>query len=219
MNGASVYSASNWRRKSIRIRCDHRGANVQRREGCRILGELVKISPKHIGVGQYQHDINQGLLDSALTNVVEDCVNRVGVDLNTASPSLLSYIAGINTGIAKNIVAYREDNGRFQDRKELKKVAKLGDKTFNQCAGFMRIAEGKNPLDSTSVHPESYEAAELMLKKLGIDKSEIGKGGARQIEEKILKMYPAEKKQPKPAGNGLAALAALLPDEKGTAET
>jgi uncharacterized protein len=136
------------------------------------------------------------------------------VDLNTASPSLLSYIAGINAGIAKNIVSYREENGRFQDRKELKKVSKLGDKTFNQCAGFMRIAEGKNPLDSTSVHPESYEAAEQMLKKLEIDKSEIGKGGARQIEDKILKMYPAEKKQPKPAGSGLAALAALLPDEK-----
>ena len=175
---------------------------------------MVKISPKHIGVGQYQHDINQGLLDSALTNVVEDCVNRVGVDLNTASPSLLAYIAGINAGIAKNIVSYREENGKFQDRKELMKVAKLGEKTFNQCAGFMRISEGKNPLDTTSVHPESYSAAELMLKKLGMDKSEIGKGAAKQIEDKIIAMYPSEKKKPKPAGNGFAALAALLPDEK-----
>jgi uncharacterized protein len=119
-------------------------------------------------------------------------------------------------GIAKNIVAYREDKGRFNDRNELKKVAKLGEKTFNQCAGFMRIAEGKNPLDGTSVHPESYAAAELMLKKLGIDKSEIAKGGAKQIEDKILQMFPVEKKQPKPVGNGLAALAALLPDEKET---
>jgi uncharacterized protein len=213
--GASVYSASKVATEEYPdLDVTTRGAMSIGRRLQDPLAELVKISPKHIGVGQYQHDINQGLLDGALTNVVEDCVNRVGVDLNTASPSLLSYIAGVNAGIAKNIVAYREEKGRFLDRKELKKVAKLGEKTFNQCAGFMRIAEGKNPLDSTSVHPESYEAAELMLKKLGIDKSEIGKGGAKQIEDKILKMYPVEKKQPKPAGNGLAALAALLPDEK-----
>jgi uncharacterized protein len=175
------------------------------------LAELVKISPKHIGVGQYQHDINQGNLDSALTNVVEDCVNRVGVDLNTASPSLLSYIAGINMGIAKNIVAYREEKGKFDDRKELKKVAKLGEKTFNQCAGFMRIAEGKNPLDGTSVHPESYSAADTMLKKLGIDKTDIAKGGAKDIEERICKAYPivTQKKQSETRGQGLAALAAL----------
>ncbi len=213
--GASVYSASKVATEEYPdLDVTTRGAMSIGRRLQDPLAELVKISPKHIGVGQYQHDINQGLLDGALTNVVEDCVNRVGVDLNTASPSLLSYIAGINSGIAKNIVAYREEKGRFLDRKELKKVAKLGEKTFNQCAGFMRIAEGKNPLDSTSVHPESYEAAELMLKKLGIDKSEIGKGGAKQIEDKILEMYPVEKKQPKPAGTGLAALAALLPDEK-----
>lgn len=214
--GASVYSASKVATEEYPdLDVTTRGAMSIGRRLQDPLAELVKISPKHIGVGQYQHDINQGLLEGALTNVVEDCVNRVGVDLNTASPSLLSYIAGINAGIAKNIVAYREENGSFRDRKELKKVAKLGEKTFNQCAGFMRISEGKNPLDSTSVHPESYEAADQMLKKLGIDKSEITKGGAKQIEEKILKMYPAEKKQrPKPAGNGLAALAALLPDEK-----
>ncbi len=213
--GASVYSASKVATEEYPdLDVTTRGAMSIGRRLQDPLAELVKISPKHIGVGQYQHDINQNLLDNALTNVVEDCVNRVGVDLNTASPSLLSYIAGINSGIAKNIVVYREENGRFQNRKELMKVAKLGEKTFNQCAGFMRISEGKNPLDSTSVHPESYEAAELMLKKLGIDKSEIAKGGAKQIEDMILKMYPVEKKQPKPAGSGLAALAALLPDER-----
>lgn len=213
--GASVYSASKVATEEYPdLDVTTRGAMSIGRRLQDPLAELVKISPKHIGVGQYQHDINQGLLDGALTNVVEDCVNRVGVDLNTASPSLLSYIAGINMGIAKNIVAYREEKGRFNDRNELKKVAKLGEKTFNQCAGFMRIAEGKNPLDGTSVHPESYDAAEQMLKKLGIDKSEIFKGGAKQIEDKILKMYPVEKKPTKPVGNGLAALAALLPDEK-----
>lgn len=214
--GASVYSASKVATEEYPdLDVTTRGAMSIGRRLQDPLAELVKISPKHIGVGQYQHDINQGLLDGALTNVVEDCVNRVGVDLNTASPSLLSYIAGINAGIAKNIVAYREEKGRFSDRNELKKVAKLGDKTFNQCAGFMRIAEGKNPLDSTSVHPESYAAADLMLKKLGIDKSEIVKGGAKQIEDKIIKMYPTEKKQPQKAvAGGLAALAALLPDEK-----
>lgn len=215
--GASVYSASKVASEEYPdLDVTTRGAMSLGRRLQDPLAELVKISPKHIGVGQYQHDINQGLLEGALTNVVEDCVNRVGVDLNTASPSLLSYIAGINAGIAKNIVAYREENGRFQDRKELMKVAKLGEKTFNQCAGFMRISEGKNPLDGTSVHPESYAAADQMLKKLAIDKSEITKGGAKQIEDKILQMYPTEKKQAKPAKpasrNGLAALAALLPD-------
>ena len=136
------------------------------------LAELVKIEPKHIGVGQYQHDINQNLLNSALSDVVENCVNRVGVDLNTASPSLLSYISGINSGIAKNIVKYRESNGSFSDRKELLKVPKLGEKTYKQCAGFMRITGGKNPLDGTGVHPESYNATEVMLNKPNIDKNE-----------------------------------------------
>lgn len=215
--GASVYSASKVATEEYPdLDVTTRGAMSIGRRLQDPLAELVKISPKHIGVGQYQHDINQNLLDSALTNVVEDCVNRVGVDLNTASPSLLSYIAGINSGIAKNIVAYREENGRFQERKELKKVAKLGDKTFNQCAGFMRITDGKNPLDSTSVHPESYEAAELMLTKLGIDKSEIIKGGSQQIEEKICEMYPTAKKPAKTNGSGLAALAVLLENKEDT---
>ena len=125
--------------------------------------------------------------------MVEDCVNRVGVDLNTASPSLLSYIAGVNMGIAKNIVAYREENGRFKNRKELMKVSKLGEKAFKQCAGFMRIADGSEPLDSTSVHPESYKAAEEMMNKIGITKEEIVSGGAKNIDEKIFQAYPAKK--------------------------
>ena len=131
------------------------------------LAELVKIDPKSIGVGQYQHDMNQKKLSEALSGVVEDCVNKVGVDLNTASAPLLSYISGISSTIAKNIVAYREENGSFTSRKQLLKVAKLGPKAYEQCAGFMRIQGGKNPLDGTSVHPESYEAAEKLLEKLG----------------------------------------------------
>jgi uncharacterized protein len=190
--GASVYSASKVATEEYPdLDVTTRGAMSIGKRLQDPLAELVKISPKHIGVGQYQHDINQGLLDGALTNVVTDCVNRVGVDLNTASPSLLSYIAGINSAIAKNIVAYRETNGKFMARTELKKVAKLGEKSFNQCAGFMRISDGKNPLDATSVHPESYPAAELMLKKLGIDKKEIALGGAKHVEERILEVYPS----------------------------
>ncbi|HKM28824.1 MAG TPA: Tex family protein, partial [Anaerovoracaceae bacterium] len=191
--GASVYSASKLATEEYPdLDVTTRGAMSLGRRLQDPLAELVKIDPKHIGVGQYQHDINQGYLDTALTNVVEDCVNRVGVDLNTASPSLLSYIAGVNMGIAKNIVAYREEKGRFASRKELLKVAKLGEKTFNQCAGFMRIAEGKEPLDSTSVHPESYKAAEEMMKKIGISKEEIIKGGAKDIDDKIWAAYPAK---------------------------
>ncbi len=131
------------------------------------LAELVKIEPRSIGVGQYQHDMNQKKLAEALGGVVEDCVNKVGVDLNTASASLLEYISGISKTTAKNIVDYREKNGRFRDRRELLKVSKLGPKAYEQCAGFMRIADGNNPLDKTSVHPESYEAAEKLLNKLG----------------------------------------------------
>jgi uncharacterized protein len=188
--GASVYSASKLAAEEYpNLDVTTRGAMSIGRRLQDPLAELVKISPKHIGVGQYQHDINQGFLDGALTNVVEDCVNRVGVDLNTASPSLLSYIAGINSTIAKNIVTYREEKGRFQNRMELKKVPRLGEKTFGQCAGFMRITEGSNPLDATAVHPESYDAAELMLEKMNIDKSEIAKGGAKQIEQKIIETY------------------------------
>ena len=140
------------------------------------LAELVKIDPKSIGVGQYQHDMNQKKLDEALSGVVEDSVNKVGVDLHTASASLLEYISGISKAIAKNIVAYREENGQFTDRKELLKVAKLGPKAFEQCAGFMRISGGKNPLDATSVHPESYEAAAALLKKLGYKPNDVVAG-------------------------------------------
>ena len=169
------------------------------------LAELVKINPKSIGVGQYQHDINQKLLEGALTNVVEDCVNRVGVDLNTASPSLLSYISGINMGIAKNIVAYREEKGKFTDRKQLMNVSKLGEKAFKQCAGFLRIADGDNPLDATSVHPESYEAATAMMNKLGVSPDVIRRGGDKSIEEKIRSTYGT-----KNIKQGISAMAAEL---------
>jgi protein Tex len=200
--GASVYSASKLATEEYPdLDVTTRGAMSLGRRLQDPLAELVKISPKHIGVGQYQHDINQTLLEGALTNVVEDCVNRVGVDLNTASPSLLSYIAGINMTIARNIVQYREEKGTFNDRKELKKVAKLGEKTFLQCAGFMRINGGKNPLDATSVHPESYKAAEAMLNRLGISKEGIVKGGVGDIQERIESLYP---------GKGLKQLAEEL---------
>ena len=192
--GASVYSASKLATEEYPdLDVTTRGAMSLGRRLQDPLAELVKIDPKHIGVGQYQHDINQKQLDTALTNVVEDCVNRVGVDLNTASPSLLSYIAGVNAGIAKNIVAYREEHGSFTNRKELMKVSKLGEKAFKQCAGFMRIADGSEPLDSTSVHPESYKAAEEMMAKIGISKEEIAGGGAKNIDEKIFRAYPAKK--------------------------
>lgn len=210
--GASVYSASKLATEEYpTLDVTTRGAMSLGRRLQDPLAELVKIPTKSIGVGQYQHDINQGLLESALDNVVENCVNRVGVDLNTASPSLLSHVAGINMGIAKNIVAYREENGEFTDRKQLKKVSKLGEKTFNQCAGFMRISGGKNPLDATSVHPESYGAAEAMLDKLGLDKSDITSGGAADIELKIVDMFEDKAKPEKPQTRkkGLAALAEL----------
>ena len=145
-------------------------------KGLEPLAELVKIDPKSIGVGQYQHDMNQKKLGEARGGVVEDCVNTVGVDLNTASASLLEYISGVSKVIAKNIVAYREENGRFESRKELLKVAKLGPKAFEQCAGFMRITGGKNPLDGTSVHPESYEAVEKLFAKLNMKTEQISDG-------------------------------------------
>lgn len=192
--GASVYSASKLAAEEYPdLDVTTRGAMSLGRRLQDPLAELVKIDPKHIGVGQYQHDMNQKQLDNALTNVVEDCVNRVGVDLNTASPSLLSYIAGVNMGIAKNIVAYREENGNFTNRKQLMKVSKLGEKAFKQCAGFMRIADGTEPLDSTSVHPESYKAAEEMMSKIGIAKEEIASGGAKDIDNKIMAAYPGKK--------------------------
>lgn len=191
--GASVYSASKLASEEYPdLDVTTRGAMSLGRRLQDPLAELVKIDPKHIGVGQYQHDINQGMLNTALTNVVENCVNRVGVNLNTASPSLLSYIAGINMGIAKNIVAYREENGTFKNRKELMKVPKLGPKAFTQCAGFMRIADGEDPLDSTSVHPESYEATRQILANLGIDEEMIRSGGVEDIEEKIVAAYPVK---------------------------
>lgn len=212
--GASVYSASKLAAEEYPdLDVTTRGALSIGRRLQDPLAELVKVEPRHIGVGQYQHDISKGLLDGALTDVVENCVNRVGVDLNTASPSLLSYIAGINTGIAKNIVSYRESNGRFYDRKELKKVAKLGEKTFKQCAGFLRISGGSNPLDATAVHPESYGAAERMLEKLGISKEEIGKSGAGEIEEKIRRLYPDTEKKERKSVSGFAALASLAAEK------
>lgn len=204
--GASVYSASKLAAEEYPdLDVTTRGAMSLGRRLQDPLAELVKIDPKSIGVGQYQHDINQKLLAGALGNVVEDCVNRVGVDLNTASPSLLSYISGINSGIAKNIVAYREENGQFTTRKELMKVPKLGEKAFKQCAGFLRITDGKNPLDATSVHPESYDAAQAMMDKLGVDGADIRKGGDKSIEGKIKKAYPA-----KSLNQSIAKLAAEL---------
>ena len=172
--GASVYSASKLATEEFpNFDVGQRSAASIARRLQDPLAELVKIDPKSIGVGQYQHDMNQKKLGEALTGVVEDCVNKVGVDLNTASASLLEYISGISKTIAKNIVAYREENGSFQSRRELLKVPKLGPKAFEQCAGFMRITGGKNPLDATSVHPESYEAATKLLEKLGHSTQDI----------------------------------------------
>lgn len=175
--GASVYSASKLATEEFpAFDVGQRSAVSIARRLQDPLAELVKIEPKSIGVGQYQHDMNQKKLGEALGNVVEDCVNHVGVDLNTASAPLLEYVSGISKPIAKNIVAYREEHGRFKTRKELLKVSKLGPKAFEQCAGFMRIAEGDNPLDATSVHPESYAAAEELLHQLGYHPVDIGSG-------------------------------------------
>lgn len=172
--GASVYSASKLASEEFpKFDVGQRSAASIARRLQDPLAELVKIDPKSIGVGQYQHDMNQKKLGESLNGVVEDCVNKVGVDLNTASAPLLSYVAGISSAIAKNIVAYREENGRFTDRKELLKVPKLGPKAFEQCAGFLRIQGGKNPLDATGVHPESYEAASKLLEKQGFCADDI----------------------------------------------
>jgi RNA binding S1 domain protein len=190
--GASVYSASKLASEEYpNLDVTTRGAMSLGRRLQDPLAELVKIDPKHIGVGQYQHDMNQKNLSEALGAVVEDCVNRVGVDLNTASPSLLSYVAGISSSVAKNIVKYREENGKFTDRKQLLKVAKLGPKAYEQCAGFLRISDGKEVLDSTSVHPESYEVSRILMKKIGISESDI-KGGVQVIDDKIKSAYPAK---------------------------
>ena len=175
--GASVYSASKLATEEFpNFDVGQRSAASIARRLQDPLAELVKIDPKSIGVGQYQHDMNQKKLNDTLSGVVESCVNRVGVDLNTASAPLLSYISGITSAIAKNIVAYRDEQGRFETRKQLLKVAKLGPKAFEQCAGFLRIQNGKNPLDTTSVHPESYEAAEKLLKKQGFTTEDICAG-------------------------------------------
>ena len=175
--GASVYSASKLATEEFpNFDVGQRSAASIARRLQDPLAELVKIDPKSIGVGQYQHAMNQKKLNDTLSGVVESCVNRVGVDLNTASAPLLSYISGITSAIAKNIVAYREEQGRFETRKQLLKVAKLGPKAFEQCAGFLRIQNGKNPLDTTSVHPESYEAAEKLLKKQGFTTEDICAG-------------------------------------------
>ncbi|MBR4627841.1 MAG: RNA-binding transcriptional accessory protein [Ruminococcus sp.] len=183
--GASVYSASKLAAEEFpEYDVSIRGAISIARRLQDPLAELVKIDPKAIGVGQYQHDMPQARMSEALSGVVEDCVNSVGVDLNTASYSLLSYIAGINASVAKNIVAYREENGKFTDRKELLKVAKLGKKAFEQCAGFLRVRDGKNPLDNTAVHPESYEAASSLLNECGFTLADISGGGAAGIGEK-----------------------------------
>ncbi len=185
--GASVYSASKLATEEFpNFDVGQRSAVSIARRLQDPLSELVKIDPKSIGVGQYQHDMNQKHLGETLGGVVEDCVNKVGVDLNTASASLLEYISGINKTLAKNIVAYREENGAFSSRKQLLKVAKLGPKAFEQCAGFMRILGGENPLDSTSVHPESYKAAQALLKRLGYSAEDLKKGGLTGISKKAI---------------------------------
>ena len=184
--GASVYSASKLATEEFpNFDVGQRSATSIARRVQDPLAELVKIDPKSIGVGQYQHDMNQKKLGETLSGVVEDCVNKVGVDLNTASASLLEYISGISKAIAKNIVLYREENGQFMDRKQLLKVAKLGPKAYEQCAGFMRIQGGKNPLDQTSVHPESYHAAELLLEKLGYTTADITDRKLEGLSKKI----------------------------------
>ena len=184
--GASVYSASKLATEEFpNFDVGQRSAASIARRIQDPLAELVKIDPKSIGVGQYQHDMNQKKLGEALGGVVEDSVNKVGVDLNTASAALLEYVSGVSKTIAKNIVSYREENGRFADRKQLLKVAKLGPKAFEQCAGFLRIQGGKNPLDATSVHPESYEAARKLLEKLGYDVADITGAKLSGLSKKI----------------------------------
>ena len=184
--GASVYSASKLATEEFpNFDVGQRSAASIARRLQDPLAELVKIDPKSIGVGQYQHDMNQKKLGEALSGVVEDCVNKVGVDLNTASVSLMEYVSGISKTIAKNVVAYREENGRFTDRRQLLKVAKLGPKAFQQCAGFLKIQGGANPRDGTTVHPESYEAAEKLLKRLGYSLEDVDKGNLKGISRKI----------------------------------
>ncbi len=202
--GASVYSASKLATEEFpNFDVGQRSAASIARRLQDPLAELVKIDPKSIGVGQYQHDMNQKKLSDALNGVVEDSVNKVGVDLNTASASLLEYVSGVTKVIARNIVDYRENNGRFTNRKQLLKVAKLGPKAFEQCAGFMRIQDGDNPLDATSVHPESYEAAEQLLDKMGLTMADVKEAQKKAAAEKASgKKAAAVKEKPakKPKG-------------------
>ncbi|MDH8678616.1 Tex family protein [Fusibacter bizertensis] len=185
--GASVYSASKLATEEYPdIDVSIRGAISIGRRLQDPLAELVKIDPKSIGVGQYQHDVNQKRLEEQLTNVVEDCVNSVGVDLNTATPSLLSYVSGVSSAIAKNIVAYRDENGKFKSRKELLKVKRLGDKAYQQAVGFMRIPKAKNPLDNTAVHPESYETTNRLLDTLGFSQEDIASGAVKDIVGRVI---------------------------------
>ena len=184
--GASVYSASELASKEYPdINVSIRGAISIGRRLQDPLAELVKIDPKSIGVGQYQHDLSQKKLDESLKGIVEDCVNNVGVDINTATPSLLSYISGVNTTISQNIVAYREEKGKFKSRKELLKVKRLGDKAFEQCAGFLRVVESKELLDNTSVHPESYEACKKLMVRLGYTIEDLKKSKLLDIEDRV----------------------------------
>lgn len=207
--GASVYSASKLANDEYPdIDVSIRGAISIGRRLQDPLAELVKIDPKSIGVGQYQHDLNQKKLDETLKAVVEDCVNKVGVDLNTATPALLKYVSGVSDSIAKNIVEYRDENGKFTSRNEIKKVKRLGGKAFEQCAGFLRISDGKNPLDNTSVHPESYEIATGLLEKLGYDFADISKNMLSDIDTRIASLIPDEKKELNVRG-GFEALKAL----------
>ena len=193
--GASVYSASKLATEEFPdFDVAQRSAVSIARRVQDPLAELVKIDPKSIGVGQYQHDMNQKKLSETLTGVVEDSVNKVGVDLNTASASLLEYISGISKAVAKNIVDYRETNGRFTNRKQLLKVAKLGPKAFEQCAGFMRISGGDNPLDATSVHPESYDAAAKLLEILGYNINSISSGELIGLGKKISNLHEMAEK-------------------------
>lgn len=192
--GASVYSASKLAQEEYPdLDVTVRGAISIGRRLQDPLAELVKIDPKSIGVGQYQHDVNQTKLGLALDGVVEDCVNNVGVDLNTASTALLQYVSGVSKTIAKNVVKYREDNGKFANRKELTKVKQLGDKAFEQCAGFLRISDGENPFDKTAVHPESYEIAEKFLAKLAYTLDDVKADRLKDINERILNIKIEEK--------------------------
>lgn len=216
--GASVYSASKLATEEFpNFDVGQRSAASIARRLQDPLAELVKIDPKSIGVGQYQHDMNQKKLSDALSGVVEDSVNKVGVDLNTASASLLEYVSGINKTIAKNIVDYRENNGRFVNRKQLLKVPKLGPKAYEQCAGFLRISDGKNPLDATSVHPESYEAAEQLMEKLGLTMEDIKEAQKQAAAKKASGRSSAAQADEQKNGNGTVNAPKKREEQKGKA--